>query len=209
MDKIIGNTQKTHRSGNLVIITVGRLVDIKNPVNILKAFYLSANVATRLIFIGDGPLRESLVTISHAHGLDKQVEYTGLIPRCRVYEKLVDADLFVSASLGEGLPVAVLEAMVCRCPVILSDIPPHREIADGVDFIPLIHPDDVNGFAREIRKRGELSPGERAAIGENCRKLVAERFNLNRMHQRYQEGLHASPHPASRWIIQRFSPDAD
>lgn len=187
VDNIIENTQKFHHTGNMVIVTIGRLIDIKNPVNILQAFYLGANKANLLVFIGDGPLRESLETISNKHGFSKQVEYTGLIPRWKVYERLVDADLFVSASLGEGLPVAVLEAMVCRCPVILSDIPPHREIADGADFIHLIYPDDVNGFAREIKRLGELSPEERAAIGENCRKLVIERFSLNTMQQRYQE----------------------
>jgi glycosyltransferase involved in cell wall biosynthesis len=40
------------------------------------------------------------------------------------------ADVFVSLSKYEGNPNAVLEAMACRCPVVLSDIPAHREICD-------------------------------------------------------------------------------
>jgi glycosyltransferase involved in cell wall biosynthesis len=76
--------------------------------------------------------------------------------------------------------------MACRCPVILSDIPPHREIAEGVDFIPLIQPDDVAGFAREIRRFREMSPVERAGIGGKCRKLVEEQFSLEAMHTGYE-----------------------
>jgi len=110
-----------------------------------------------------------------------------LIERDNVFEYFKRADLFVSASWGEGLPVAVLEAMACRRPVILSDIPPHREIAEGVDFIPLIKPDDIAGFAREIKKFREMSASERAVVGQNCRKLIEQRFSLPAMHAGYDE----------------------
>ncbi|HXQ36410.1 MAG TPA: glycosyltransferase, partial [Anaerolineales bacterium] len=92
---------------------------------------------------------------------------------------------FVSASRGEGLPVAVLEAMACHRPVILSDIPPHREIVKDIDFIPLIQPDDVAGFARTIKKYQEMTPSERMEIGEKCRKIVEDRFSLPAMHAGY------------------------
>jgi glycosyltransferase involved in cell wall biosynthesis len=105
-----------------------------------------------------------------------------MIDRDSVFGYFGQADLFVSASLGEGLPVAVLEAMACRCPVVLSDIPPHREIAKGVDFVPLIEPDDVAGFAREIERIREMPVSERIAIGQKCRQLVEERFSLSAMH---------------------------
>ena len=111
---------------------------------------------------------------------------TGMIERDSVFEYFARADLFVSASWGEGLPVAVLEAMACRRPVILSDIPPHREVAEGVDFIPLIQPDDAAGFTREINRFKEMSVSERVMIGEKCRKLVEERFSLPAMHAAYE-----------------------
>ena len=42
---------------------------------------------------------------------------------------MLEADVFISVSKGEGLPIAVLEAMYCGCFLILSNIPPHIEIS--------------------------------------------------------------------------------
>jgi len=187
IDRIIGNNREYLRNDNFTVATAARLVEIKNHFSALKAFQQSADQASRLVFMGEGPLHDSLMAKSKESGLGKRVELTGLIPRDKVYENLASADLFISASWGEGLPVGVLEAMACRCPVLLSDIPPHREIADDVNFVPLVQPDSIAGFAREIERFRQMSPSERADIGEKCRKLVEERFNLTIMHKGYEK----------------------
>ena len=174
-------------SRRFTVMAVGRLIELKKPYSILKAFCMSDDRTGKLVFVGQGPLCSHLLKESRKLGVTDQVEITGWIAREQVYESLVGADLFVSASNVEGLPIAVLEAMACRCPVVLSDIPPHREIASGSDFIPLIHPDDVAGFAREIKRFRRMAALERAQIGKQCRKLVEERFSLRRMHQEYAE----------------------
>ena len=187
VDRIAANIQRLGQSSDFTIISISRLVDIKNPFSILGAFQKSADQTSCLVIIGDGFLRDALITKSREVGLENQIEFTGLIPREKVFEYLLNADLFISASRGEGLPVSVLEAMACSCPVILSDIPPHREIVSGVDFIPLIKPDDIEGFARAFTKFREMSVSERATIGQKCRKLVEERFSLPAMHAGYAE----------------------
>lgn len=171
-------------SDQFTVATVG-LIKMKNPFTLLEAFQRSHNQSSQLIFIGEGNLRPSLSQKAIEVGLQQQVLMTGLIERDDVFSYFKRADVFVSTSWGEGLPVAVMEAMACRLPVILSDIEPHREIAEGVDFIPLIKPDDVSGFAREIRKFREMPVSKRVAIGQNCRKLIEERFSLPIMHANY------------------------
>jgi glycosyltransferase involved in cell wall biosynthesis len=186
LDRIdkVARRERAARSSRFTIATVG-LIAMKNPLTLLQAFRADAAADSRLVFIGEGSLRPLIERDVEATGLRDRVETTGLIERDQVFQRFADADLFVSTSWGEGLPVAVLEAMACGLPVILSDIPPHREIAEGVSFIPLVDPGDGSGFTREIRRFREMPASERVAIGRRCRALIEERFGLPTMHAGY------------------------
>ena len=187
VDSIMRDYPRNLHTDAFTVASVGRLIDIKNPLSIVDAFHSSDDHVSRLVFIGEGHLRDAISTRVHAHGLEERVELTGLVPRDQVFKRLSQSDVVVSASRGEGLPVAIIEAMACGCPVILSNIEPHQEIAAGADFIPLIHPDDVAGFAREIHRFRQMPAAERARIGEKCRKIAEDRFSLPTMHRRYGE----------------------
>jgi glycosyltransferase involved in cell wall biosynthesis len=186
LDRIdrIAKAEPLIRTGHFTISTVG-LIDIKNPFTVLEAFHQAGNQESKLFFIGEGILRPSLTQKISSLGLQKRAKLTGMIPRDKVFEYFSLSDVFLSASRGEGLPVAVLEAMACHRPVILSDIPPHREIVKEIDFIPLIQPDDAAGFARAIKKYQEMTPSQRVEIGEKCRKIIEDRFSLPAMHAGY------------------------
>jgi glycosyltransferase involved in cell wall biosynthesis len=187
VDRIVRGLPAAPRRGPFTLVSIGQLIARKNPLAVLRAFAQADDGDGRLVLIGRGPLRDALLAESEAAGVAGRVELTGLVPRDDVYGLLSRGDVFVSASRGEGLPVAVLEAMACARPVILSDIPPHREIATGVDAIPLLAPDDVAGFAREIRRLRAMSVAERAAIGQQCRQVAAERFSVQAMHRGYEQ----------------------
>lgn len=187
IDHVVTRNPRQSDSAGFVLASVSRLTKVKNPGSILRAFHQSNDERSSLLFVGDGDLACSLAEKSKDLKIEKYVKIAGTLPREQVYQQLARADLFVSASKVEGLPVSVLEAMACRCPVLLSDIPPHREIAAGTDFIPLVDPDDVAGFARQIRRFQGMSPVERAEIGTQCRQLVEDRFSLTAMHQGYEE----------------------
>ena len=187
VDRLVQTTPKLPGERRFTVMSVGRLIENKRPFIILNAFRQASSQVSHLVFIGDGHLKAALTAEAERSGLSRRVDMTGLISREAVYERLRNADLFISASGVEGLPVAVLEAMACRCPVILSDIPPHREIASSVDFIPLIQLNDVNGFAEEIRKFQSMAPAVRSMLGSRSRQLVEERFSLTYMHRGYEK----------------------
>jgi glycosyltransferase involved in cell wall biosynthesis len=168
-----------------VVGYVGRLIPMKNPRCVLEAFAELADPRCRLVFIGEGSEQPGLCRRAAESDLAGRVEFCGLIPRDEVHRHMHELDLFVSASKGEGLPVAVLEAMAAGCPVVVSDIAPHREIASGVDFIPRIAPEDVSGLAREIARMRDLPDAARRQIGARCRRLVESRFSLPAMRGGY------------------------
>jgi glycosyltransferase involved in cell wall biosynthesis len=187
VNRVIGEGQSRRTNGKFTVISVGRLIDIKNPLTLLAAFAKDRDPDTRLIFVGDGDSRRELVEEVDRWRLTEHVTFTGLLEREDVYRKIAEADVYVSTSRGEGLPVAVLEAMACGTPVILSDIPPHREIATDASFIPLISPDDIEGFANEIQRVSRMPHTERAELGRRCKQLVENRFSVRSMHRSYEE----------------------
>ena len=82
------------------------------------------------ILCGEGPQRSELEVMRHKLGLDADVHFTGHLPAASVWALMKKASVFVSLSAYEGCPNTVMEAMACGCPLVLSDIPAHREILD-------------------------------------------------------------------------------
>ena len=169
------------------VVSVGRLEKVKDPTTVLSAFRRGGDERSRLTFVGAGTLEEPLAREIDSSNLGDRVTLAGLVPRDDVFARCAQSDLFVSASHGEGLPVAVIEAMAAGCPVVLSDIPHHREVADGADFVPFVRIGDVDGFAREIERFRSMAPEARRAIGLEGRKLVSGRFGLPTMHAAYEK----------------------
>ena len=168
------------------VVAVGRLIARKDPITLLRAFRLACSEDDELRYVGDGAQHSRLLREAARSGLGSRVEVTGSVERDDVYRHISHSSVYVSTSHGEGLPVAVLEAMACGRPVVLSDIAPHREIAGAADAVRLVAPGDALGFAREIRRLREMSPDARAEIGQRCRALVEERFDLETMHRSYE-----------------------
>ncbi len=110
--------------GALQAVAVGALVARKNTRYLCEVFRRLAGLA-RLTVVGDGPEYAGLKRYAS--------DGTALVGQQEdVYRYLVDSDFFVSASLSEGLPNAVLEALCMGLPCILSDIGPHRELRDAM-----------------------------------------------------------------------------
>lgn len=186
VDRASQPTLTQESSERLMLVVIGRFVPSKNFMTILDAFRQSDYDTNQLVFIGDGPLRGEIEAHIKTSGLAEHVAITGMLPRDDVYRYLVQADLFISASEIEGMPVSVLEAMLARCPVILSDIPPHRELVHGLDEISLIDPSDASALARELKRFLQMPAADRLAIGERNRQHVVTHYSLTQMHQAYE-----------------------
>lgn len=116
--------------GSFVYFIVGRMDAGKAHEVALRAFHLAApsQPGAHLVMLGRGPLRETLRARASELGVADRVRFVESAVRIAPYFELADAFLF--PSLLEGLPVAVLEAMCARLPVIVSDIEPHVEVVE-------------------------------------------------------------------------------
>ena len=120
-------------SGTLAVVATGGCSERKGTLPLVSGFasaqerarFRTHVVRAELHIFGEGPLYAEC----RARGLEG-VTFHGF--ETDVVPWLQAADLFVSASRSEGMPLAVLEALSCGCPALLSDIAPHREIAEAV-----------------------------------------------------------------------------
>lgn len=108
---------------------------------------------TRLILVGDGPLRERYERLAKRLGVSEYVRFLGY--REDVPDLLAMCDVAVSASLREGLPVSVMEAMCSRLPIVATAIRGHRElINDGRNGF-LFAPHQTDLFVQKLAQLSE------------------------------------------------------
>lgn len=159
----------------IVILSVGSLIPRKDMQTLIAAYLLGNFENTRLVVLGDGPQRGML---------QQRAESAVLMPGNvdNVADYLGAADLFVSASLAEGLPNTVLEAMACGLPCVLSDIPSHRELFEGGGGL-FFSCGDVNAL---IDCLAQVKADQMADLGRRSRQIVEERFSAFTMSWGYQ-----------------------
>ncbi|WP_148948818.1 glycosyltransferase [Rossellomorea vietnamensis] len=104
-----------------VIINIGRLGYQKGQWHLIKAFshLLKKKNDVKLVIIGQGELEKKLKEMSKDLGIDNQVCFLGF--KDNPYKYLANANLYVSTSLHEGLPMTLIEAMSFKLPVISTD----------------------------------------------------------------------------------------
>lgn len=187
----LGDSRGSRRGDDtLRLLNVGRLIPAKNQAWLIRAM-ADWPRHVHLTIIGGGPLEGELAALVRELEVGDRVRLAGLIPRADVFREMRAADLFVSSSVREGLPIAVLEAMAARMPVVLSDIGPHREIGRHHADLPVL-PLDVERWAGLLRSMEASSVTRRQSLGEQNRVVVERAFSLARMHDEYTrlyEGL--------------------
>lgn len=105
-----------------IILTSGKYIPKKRPMDLLKAFHLLKNENAALVFLGDGELRSEMKDYIKENDL-KDVYLTGFKNQSEVGKYFAASDIFVLPSgAGETWGLVVNEAMNFHLPVILSDM---------------------------------------------------------------------------------------
>jgi len=115
----IVHKKTSQKINKLRLIAVGRLAKEKGYKTIIKALSnLNTNFFSMKI-LGDGPEKNNIYKIIKGHGLEKKIKLLGFKKNTKKY--LSRSNLFINASLFEGFPNAVVEAISSGIPVICSN----------------------------------------------------------------------------------------
>ncbi|SFL84081.1 glycosyltransferase family 4 protein [Rugamonas rubra] len=154
-------------SAGLRLGFIGRL----NPVKNIELIIRGMGVLVRqhqvrdvtLTLIGDGQMRAALEQLVIEESVTDYVRFAG--PVSDIPGALnKEIDLYVQASHNEGCPAAVIEAMACEVPVLLSDIRGHRQVATPDVHGSYFAAGDTADFVRRVLQvRGNYGHYQRLA----------------------------------------------
>jgi glycosyltransferase involved in cell wall biosynthesis len=146
IDRVSEYYHSKNKSANMGrIIFAGRYSYEKNLPLMLEAIkqVLAVRPEITAYLYGEGPMREDLLTFRDSCSLSNRLFIGGYTTE--LWGILKGADVFVSVSTFEGTPNTVLEAAACGTPLVVSDIPAHREFLDddSAIFVKVDSPEAV------------------------------------------------------------------
>ena len=108
------------------VISVGRLEEQKNYPYLIKSF---ANSELQIDIVGQGSKKEELESLSESH--KARINFLGRLGNDELIKKLGEYKYYVSSTLYEGNPKAILEAMAAGCIVIAPNVEGVHEIIEN------------------------------------------------------------------------------
>jgi glycosyltransferase involved in cell wall biosynthesis len=157
------------------------------------AVVLQRHPSAKLVLVGDGPTRQSIVEKVQKNGLQQAVIMTGAIAHANVPEMLSIADIAVvpyapvpASRGGTGTPLKLFEYMAAGKPIVATGLDQAAEvIRDGHTGL-LVEAGDVKQFADAILTLLN-NPVERVRLGQNARQQAIELYSWEEYTGRLEE----------------------
>jgi glycosyltransferase involved in cell wall biosynthesis len=169
-----------------VVGSIGRLKKQKGMEYLISAFKIvvEAMPQAKLFIVGDGELRQKLESIRDELGIEDNVIFTGI--RNDIPALLQFFDLFTLASLWEGQPLTIMEAMAAGKPIIATDVGGNAEILKGGDLGTIVPPRDSAAHADSILTL--LKDESRAEeLGKKARAFAQRELGDTPMARKYDD----------------------
>lgn len=170
--------------------TVGALRREKRYDRLIRAFAMlmqteTADSASRLVIVGDGPERQSLEALARSSGIGTAVKFTG--EQSDIASHLADIDVFTLTSDTEQMPISLIEAMAARCACVATDVGDIRAMAPDIQgrfILPLTEETALTASLAEafatLRDdadlRNDLAAANRARVEIYSFSHMAERY---------------------------------
>jgi glycosyltransferase involved in cell wall biosynthesis len=183
-----------------VIATLGRLAELKGHDDLITAVLPLLRARGRdtlmLLWIGDGWWRKRLEQRLEYEGIRDRVIFTGLVPPDQVPALLAASDVVVHPSWREGLPRAVVQALLCARPVIAADIDGASEVCKAGEtgwLVPVGDPLRLRAAIEQVM----ADPSHAARLAARGQSEVRSEFDgqamVDRLLSLYRQLLEGPP----------------
>ncbi|MDT0689820.1 glycosyltransferase family 4 protein [Salegentibacter sp. F188] len=168
-----------------VLLNVSRLIERKGQLDMVNSMpaILKKFPDTVLLIAGHGVFEEKLKNRAEELGLEDEIKVLGRRPD--VPQLLSIADLFVYPSYFEGLPGALIEAMLTEKIIVCSDIPENMECVDENSAI-IFKRGDVKDLTEKVLAVME-DEQKFKALGKNAREIAVGKFDINQIAMEYEK----------------------
>ncbi|MGH8095321.1 MAG: glycosyltransferase [Chthoniobacterales bacterium] len=170
--------------GKEPLLFLGRLHEKKGCEELIRAFAAIQNVSPGLHLVMAGPCADEdylrgLKRLTNELGCAESITFSGMLKGNLKWGALAAAEAFILPSHQENFGIAVVEALACGKPVLISNkINIWREIVgDGGGYA---EEDDFAGTRRLLERWCETSPALRQEMSHQARHCFAQRFEINR-----------------------------
>jgi len=177
--------EPVEKSEVLRLLTVGRLSVTKRIEMLIDAVEILHRTACklRLTIVGGGQMERQLRKIAAERELGDVIKITGRIGSEKMPEVYRNNDIFISASMQEGMSNAMLEAMASGLPIVTTRCEGLAELIDGNGLI--VEQGNIEEIAKAVKRLAD-NPELHKQMSTAARKQ-AEKFNWGKVASSYIE----------------------
>ncbi len=171
----------------LKLICSARLIKRKGQYTLIDAVsrLKKEGIIINVDLVGEGDEKDAYINYSKEKNVTEQIIFSGYVPRENMPEKYQETDIFILPSYNEGMSNALLEAMGCGLPVIVTNVGGTEELVDKTNgfIFNAGNSDELSDILKQIHfnKTGlkELGQNSRKkAIQFNWKNIAGEYFKL-------------------------------
>ncbi|XHC25725.1 MAG: glycosyltransferase family 4 protein [Phycisphaerales bacterium] len=167
---------------DFVVGTVSRISDLKGHADLVQALtpLMREHPQIKLLWVGDGWLRDSLEASLNDLGLRDRVVITGMVAPEDVPGLMKLMDVLAHPSYREGLPRAVVQGMLSGLAVIATDVDGTPEVCIDGETGLSYSPGDTGALRKHLRRLVH-DESLRRGLGDRARSHCADAYSAQRM----------------------------